>query len=56
MKILRCLVWHLFLPPGFVLSDHITLQFHMVSIDCELKSSDRIRQDKKIPVSKKAEI
>lgn len=52
METISYLVWHLFLPLGFRLSYHITLPLYVVSIDCGLKSSDRIRKDSKVHVSK----
>lgn len=52
METISYLVWHLFLPLGFRLSYHITLPLYVVSIDCGLKSSDRIREDSKVHVSK----
>lgn len=39
-------------PPGFGLLAHITLKLQMVSIDCGFKTSDRMRDDNKIQVSK----
>lgn len=55
METISYLVWHLFLPLGFRLSYHITLPLYVVSIDCGLKSSDRIREDSKVRVSKQRE-
>lgn len=52
MDSISCLLWHLFLPPEFGLSDHITLQLHVVSYDCGHKSSDRIRDGSKVHASK----